>query len=255
MTEALFYKKYCPKYPTGLRKHEILRETIMAAIQDGYWQSGVQLPTELELSKMTPFSLGTIQKSISSLTREGYLFRKRGLGTFVIPLEKRIGGPWIFRFLTEDRSGFIPMTTKVIQKKMISSDEGWAPWLTAGDPTKKLLQIDRLIYVDQFIFYSKYFLDPKQFPIIMKTPLKNLNSTNFAGLIQDTYKIQLSKMDRTIQCITFPSDVNAALNLPKQSKGVLVEIMASGNRALPLFFQQMYLPADGPKLFFGQNGI
>ena len=255
MTEASFYKKYCPKNQEGMRKYEILRATIMAAIQDGYWQIGIQLPTELELSKITPFSLGTVQKAIGSLTREGLLHRKRGLGTFVIPIEKRIGGPWIFRFTTPDGLNFYPMSTKVIKKKIITSDEAWSAWLTKGKASKKILQIDRLIYVEQYVFYSKYFLDPAQFPIMMNTPIKNLDSANFVGLIQDAYKIQLQKVDRTVECTIFPDEINSALNLPKKNIGVLVEIKATGKHDLPIFFQQLYLPINGPKLFFGQNGF
>ena len=255
MTKAFFYDRYCPENTKGLRKYEILRATIMAAIQDGYWQTGIQLPTELELSKITPFSLGTVQKAIGTLTREGFLHRKRGLGTFVIPIERRIGGPWIFRFITPDGLDFYPMSTKVIKKKIVVSKEAWAPWLTEGKPSKKILQMDRLIYVEQYVFYSKYFLDPDKFPIIMNTPVKNLHSANFAGLIQDAYKIPLKKVDRTIECTTFPEEVNTALNLPKKNKGVLVEIKATENQDSPIFFQQLFLPADGPKLFFGQNGF
>jgi GntR family transcriptional regulator len=255
MTEAIFYKKYRPKHLEGLRKHEILRATIMAAIQDGHWETGIQLPTELELSKITPFSLGTVQKAVGSLTREGLLHRKRGLGTFVIPIERRIGGPWIFRFITPDGLGFYPMSTKVIKKKIITSKEQWSPWLTEGKPSKKILQIDRLIYVDQYVFYSQYFLDPAKFPIIMNTPTKNLDSANFIGLIQDAYKVQLKNVDRTIECTTFPAEINSALNLPKKNKGVLGEIKATGNHDSPIFFQQLFLPADGPKLFFAQNGF
>ena len=255
MTEAIFYKKYRPKSSEGLRKHEILRATIMAAIQDGYWETGIQLPTELELSKVTPFSLGTVQKAIGSLTREGLLHRKRGLGTFVIPIERRIGGPWIFRFITPDGLSFYPMSTKVIKRKIIASKEDWSTWLTEGKASKSILQIDRLIYVGQYVFYSRYFIDPIQFPIIMNTPVKNLDNANFVGLIQDAHKIQLNKVDRTVECTSFPTEINLALNLPKKNKGVLVEIKATGNYDSPIFFQQLFLPADGPKLFFGQNGF
>ena len=254
MSEALFYKKYKPQHRVNVRKYEVLRESILAAIQDGYWQCGVKLPTELELSKTTPFSLGTIQKAIGSLTREGFLQRKRGLGTFVIPVEKRIGGPWIFRFLEKDSAEFVPMSTQVVKRKLIQSTEPWANWLTAGKINVQLLQINRIIQAGEYTFYSKYFLDPEQFPIIANTPLKELNSANFAGLIQDHYQIHLERIDRTIQCITLPSTLNQLLDQPKNTKGVLVEIMASGQRSKPIFYQQLFLPPNGPRLFFGKSG-
>ena len=254
MNDTSFYKKYKPQFRVNMRKYEVLRESILAAIQDGYWQCGVKLPTELELSKTTPFSLGTIQKAIGSLTREGFLQRKRGLGTFVIPIEKRIGGPWIFRCLEKDSAELVPMSTRVVNRKIVSSTEPWAQWLTEGNAEKKLLQINRLILADEYTFYSKYFLDSEQFPIIAKTPLKELNSANFAGLIQDHYQIHLERIDRTIQCITLPSSINQILGKAKNTKGVLVEIMASGQRSKPIFYQQLFLPPNGPRLFFGKSG-
>ena len=86
-------------------------------------------------------------------------------------------------------------------------------------------------------------------------PNQNLDSANFIGLIQDAHNVQLKKVDRTIECTTFPNEINLALNLPKKNKGVLVQIKATGTKDSPIFFQQLFLPADGPKLFFGQNGF
>ena len=117
-----------------------------------------------------------------------------------------------------------------------------------------MLQINRVIQAGEYTFYSKYFLDPEQFPIIANTPLKELNSANFAGLIQDHYQIHLERIDRTIQCITLPSTLNQLLDQPKNTKGVLVEIMASGQRSKPIFYQQLFLPPNGPRLFFGKSG-
>mgnify|MGYP001179290840 CR=1 FL=1 len=62
-----FFVKYKPRDLAQAPKHVNLREAMIAAIQDGYWKCGDRLPTELALSQLTPYSLGTVQCAIQGL--------------------------------------------------------------------------------------------------------------------------------------------------------------------------------------------
>ena len=52
-------------------KYQVLRNAIVDAISSGDWTPGMRLPTEAELAKMVPYSLGTVQKAYGELVRTG----------------------------------------------------------------------------------------------------------------------------------------------------------------------------------------
>jgi GntR family transcriptional regulator len=249
-----FYRRYGERASARSTKHEALKEAISAAIADGFWGDGAQLPTETEFTRMTPFSLGTVQRAIGSLVNEGLVQRRRGLGTFVVPREKRIGGPWIWQFLTPDETGFIPMTTRVIRREEIRPEETWARWLTDGLSEQRVLQIDRIIHAGDYGLASRFHADPMRFPVLKEAPIRTLHGENFAGLIQRVYGVSPSVISRSMHCADLPAFACDLLGIAKGSIGMHVELMAKSARGMPIFHNTMYLPPGGPKIFFQDRG-
>ncbi|MCL6626128.1 MAG: GntR family transcriptional regulator, partial [Alicyclobacillus shizuokensis] len=64
-------------------KHLQVSDTIREWIQDGRFQPGDQLPTEIELAEEFRVSRHTIRQAISSLASAGLISRVQGRGTFV----------------------------------------------------------------------------------------------------------------------------------------------------------------------------
>jgi GntR family transcriptional regulator, N-acetylglucosamine utilization regulator len=56
---------------------------LRAALDDGTWETGEQLPPERELAARYGCSLITVRRALTELAREGRLDRERGRGTFV----------------------------------------------------------------------------------------------------------------------------------------------------------------------------
>lgn len=71
----------------ALQKPQTLHETILqdlrARIVEGAWKPGFQLPKETELAAQFGVSRMTMNKVLTQLTREGFLLRRKKLGTFV----------------------------------------------------------------------------------------------------------------------------------------------------------------------------
>src|SRR5579872_5033323 len=78
-----FYRRFRLPAEPGVPKYAQLRRAIIAAIEEGYWQPGAKLPTELELARLTPFSLGTVQRGLRALAEEGIIERRQGHGSFI----------------------------------------------------------------------------------------------------------------------------------------------------------------------------
>jgi len=63
--------------------HDRILTEIRARITGGDWQPGFQLPFETQLAEAHGVSRMTMNKVLAQLTREGFLVRRKKLGTFV----------------------------------------------------------------------------------------------------------------------------------------------------------------------------
>jgi DNA-binding GntR family transcriptional regulator len=249
MTIDNFFQLYQSKAPDNPLKHEYLKAVMIAAIEDGHWRDGDKLPTEQVLAEITPFSLGTIQKAVGSLVSEGYVQRKRGRGTFIIPREKRLGEPWIFQILSADGDRFIPMTSSVSRRVEVESDAAWARWLCGGSEDRRIVRIDRIIVAEDYTFLSSFYIDATRFPHFIDAPFDALRSENFVKLIKEIYQVSPSRIVHTVRTAPLPRYVADALELPQKAYGTHLEIMGSSPGGEPVFYQQLYLPAGGPRIY------
>lgn len=245
-----FYELYKSHIKNHQPKHDALKQVLIAAIEEGHWKDEEQLPTEQVLAKITPFSLGTVQKAIGYLVKEGYVQRKRGLGTFIIPRAKRMGEPWIYRVQSADGSTFVPMTTVVLRRVEVESDAGWAAWLTDGNAGQRIIRIERIIHAGEFSFFSLYNVCPDRFPLFEDIELKALDGENFVKLTAEVYRVSASKITRTVRSAPLPKFATDALGISAKSFGTFLEIMATSSHGVPLFFHQLYVPAGGLKISF-----
>lgn len=63
--------------------HEKVYTWIRDNIDSRRWADGSRIPTEMDLTRELQVSRDTVRKALMRLTREGYLYRKAGYGTFV----------------------------------------------------------------------------------------------------------------------------------------------------------------------------
>ncbi|WP_432798119.1 GntR family transcriptional regulator [Poriferisphaera sp. WC338] len=82
-------KPGCPLY-------EVVKETVVQAIESGHFHSGERMPSTKELSRQLSVSLVTVHRALQDLVNVGYLERTQGRGTFVV--EDRKARSREFRF-------------------------------------------------------------------------------------------------------------------------------------------------------------
>ena len=104
-----------------LPKYRQLSDAILALIEDGDIKPGDHLPTETMLTEKLPFSLGTVQKSMRSLSQLGAIKRTRRRGTIVSERTSEIFDLWQFRFMNEKEERVYPIFSKVLEMRRIES--------------------------------------------------------------------------------------------------------------------------------------
>ncbi|WP_315116426.1 GntR family transcriptional regulator [uncultured Clostridium sp.] len=68
-----------------------LKEEIVKKVKEGTFEVDAQIPTEREFMERYKIGRATVREAITGLVREGYLYRKQGIGTFVARKEPAIG--------------------------------------------------------------------------------------------------------------------------------------------------------------------
>jgi GntR family transcriptional regulator len=243
-----FYGKYRQAHLQGLPKYAELREALRAAISDGFWKAGEQIPPEMDIARQTPFSLGTVQKALKGLEAEGLLQRRQGHGTFVRRRRPEFAHPWHFRFRSRSGNATLPVYPRVLAKRIITSTAAWSKMLNPRNG--RLIRIDRRINVgDKFLVYNKFFVSAEKYGRLLSRSNQELHALDFKAILHREYNVSFSQMSYTMQMVRFPDSIARVLGVSRGVTGLLVEILASSERKGAVYFQQMYIPPNPFKLY------
>lgn len=250
-----FFSKYGKAFIEGLPKYAQLRESLRAAMEDGYWKPGEKLPPETVIAEITPFSLGTVQKALKGLVDEGIVERRHGSGTFVSTDKSQMYDIWHFRFSDGDEKCCLPVYPKLCAKNIISSRASWASLINPD--SDQIIQIDRIIGIgDQISIYSKFFLSAKKFKGFLSKSPEELESINFKTIIRNEYNIPIRFLNHTMQTIKqFPREIAKAIHVPRNTGGMLLKMVAFSVQKKPVYYQEIYIPPNDLRLHISDSAF
>jgi GntR family transcriptional regulator len=250
--DANFFDTYRGPKIRGLPKYAQLRETLLAAIDDGFWVPGGQLPTEVELTRLTPFSLGTIQKALRALADEGVVVRRHGHGTFVTEKRRRMSGPWHCRFLNDDATGILPVYPRIVLRRRLDCGSPWACLLNRNGGG--LVQIDRVFAIDdEFQVYGKFFLNADRFAAILDKTDDYLERTNFKVVLRREFNVTVSHISQTARMMAFPDDICRAIGIAAGTTGLCLEILGHAGHDSPVYYHELFIPPTGRRLYISDD--
>ncbi|MFN0159917.1 MAG: GntR family transcriptional regulator, partial [Burkholderiales bacterium] len=128
--------------PRARTKHEAVAERITAGIAAGRWHAGERLPSEEEFARLHRVSVGTVQKALAELQRQGAIRREHGSGTYV---SGRDLAPADVRFLQfrDARGRSLPLVVRVLKSAPVRAPGPWSHFLGQ----RACVRIDRLFEI------------------------------------------------------------------------------------------------------------
>jgi GntR family transcriptional regulator len=88
-----------------------LKEILKSSIAAGVWKANEMIPSENELASSYDVAVGTVKKALAELTREGFILRRQGRGTFVARPDFGRSFFRFFRFdLNQASDGVVPIS-------------------------------------------------------------------------------------------------------------------------------------------------
>lgn len=242
-----FYEKFWVPIVPGLPKYAHLREILRAAIQNGYWKAGDKLPTEVELTSLTPFSLGTVQRALRALAEEGLVTRMQGNGTFVAEERTAIEAPLHCRFLDDDGTGYLPIYPKVLSRARVDSTGPWSGYL--GQNGDNILCIARRLDINgEFNVYSKFYINAERFSSIEDKPLASLDHVTIKTLLSGEFNLPITHIYQSLVMSTFSREVAKAIGVSAGTKGLMLESVASAGRNNFVYYLESFIPPTARKL-------
>jgi GntR family transcriptional regulator len=138
------------------------RNALLERIDSGEWRSGDRMPAEPDLAIALGVSRATLREALRSLTEDGYVERRPGAGTRVVPravlpasLDNNMGVADIIRAM-----GMVPGTSS-LEFRISEAPDDVARDLALGD-MRRVAVIDRVRTADgKPVVFSRHFYPPQ----------------------------------------------------------------------------------------------
>lgn len=229
-------------------KHAHLATALLAAIDAGHWQPGAKLPTEQELTRHTPYSLGTVQRAMRSLVESGVVVRRQGAGSYVAASDSLIDDPWHLRFYADDGVSFLTVTPKVTFRDRYAGNGYWNEFLKL-DADDEVVQVDRRIDVGgEFTVMSRFFAAADPYAGLLYRPLSELDGANFNKSLRSELGIVIAEVSQDARVAAFPQEVCGVLSLADQSAGLFLQMVGRNADGDAIYYQELYIPATERRL-------
>ena len=141
-------------------KRAKLHRAMLKMIENGFWNPGDRLPTDLELTKKLPVSLATVQAAMQLLAEQEIVVRKKRDGT-VVASEQHLSRDLIFfRFAEPGDDKVVPVEDVELSVEEIGEHGPWAGFL---GPRDRYVKLSRTLTIDNAFLISSdfYFANPR----------------------------------------------------------------------------------------------
>lgn len=220
-------------------KYARLVDAFADCILSGRFKPGQRVPTEMDLARDLPLSVGTVQRALSKLAATGLIVRHRKTGTFIADRRSQVNEVFVYRFKD-------PVTGEVmlpfVRTLSVDIDENDGPWRAALD-TDRFVRVDRLVWFDQQppAFSSVYFTyeHGREY---LDIPIEDLNGSSLHRMLIERFNLPTIRMEHSISCHSLDDYACEQLMLPPKTLGLVWDIKDFSFHDTPLLFQRYQLP-------------
>jgi len=219
-----------------------IKERIKGWIVEGEFTPGAKIPSENELSEMFEVSRLTVRQAVSQLTQEGFLYRKRGEGTFVTDNEGLINS------LSLELSGFMndlfyyqisQIKIKSAEIHRVAVSKRIREKLELDPEEREVIQVKRVRFLrDRLFTYTINYLPPA---IGERLAVKDLYERPLMQILEQDLGIVFTEAVQTIEATFADQEVARHLEMSSGLPILTVERVMYTQRRKPIeLFQSFY---------------
>jgi len=225
---------------------------LKAALDDGEWQAGEQLPAERELARRYGCSLITVRRALDELSRENRLERVRGRGTFVLPtrIERPLTGALTFTQEIQ-RQGLDP-ATRLLASRPVAATEQVAAALQI-EPGSPALYLERLRLASGTpLLLEMVHLPAERFPGLLQADLEH---NSLYEILMTRYDTPVDRAREALEPVHLPAREARLLGLAPRSLALLVEGIAYASDGTPVEYGRTYVRADHTRYYVERSVV
>ena len=220
-----------------------IAETIKRRILTGQYNPGNQLFTGGELEREFQTSEITIRKALEKLKNDGFIQRRRGLGTTVSKID-----PEPLRFELGDsfkklKESIMKLNTKVkvLEITKTKSSE-YIQNILSTPPDQEIWRLKRIrIYKGLPVSYYTYYADSSY---CAKVSLKNAAKEDILNTMEQAMGIKIHTVSKILRSVVADIDISSILKIPFGSSAFFSESTHHSASGRTLFFSQAYFRGD-----------
>ena len=162
---------------SSIPKYFQLQTWLQDRIEQGYYSTNDKIPTESELVSLSGLSRATVRQALRNLESDGFIVRKKRVGSFVRSLKKSSNNIQTVGLLVPDiRSGYAPILARGAEDEAIKNDISLILCNTDDTPRQASYHIERLIKlsVSGVIYIPVAATDKKNIQVIDRLKKANI---------------------------------------------------------------------------------
>ncbi len=225
---------------SAIPKYHQLANILRQQIDNGDFQPHDTIPSERLLEQHYKLSRPTIRQAVDLLSRQGYLYRVHGKGTFVSPPKLQKGMLELTSFSEDMRNRGLEPGQKIIEFGYVKPNSKVRRQLEITDDDKKVLRIKRLRYGDgKPMGLQDSFLSLDSSQAVTREEIEEKGSIYV--ILQEKFGIYPTEADETLEVTLATSEEAEWLNITEGSPLLLNErTLWSQNRKAIEFVRILY---------------
>lgn len=220
-----------------------IAETMKRRILSGHYNPGKQLFTGEELEREFQTSNITIRKAMEKLKNDGFVERRRGLGTRVSkiepePLEFELGRS--FKKLKESIEK-LNTRVKVLEITRTISSE-YLQTILSMSPEQEIWRMQRIrTYKSLPVSFYTYYADPVYCADIS---VEDAGNDDIINSMEQAIGIKIHKVNQNLRSVVADLDISSVLEIPFGAPAFFNESTYCSVSGRILFFSQAYFRGD-----------
>jgi GntR family transcriptional regulator len=207
--------------------YDLIEQNLRELILRGQLNIGEAVPSEWALADLYGVSRLTVRNALDSLTRQGWLIRRHGVGTFVAHPNITEISPSKLSFTDQMRAIGRKPSSRLVSLQVVVADAEVANMLKL-EQDKSAVEIVRVRLADEEpILLETSYLSQKRFPGLEHvTALANSSLYEWLGI---HYQTNVTVMDQTLEPVLLKEDQARYLETLPGTPAVLSKVIAYNN--------------------------
>jgi len=199
------------KSRSSLPAYQRIQGAIRKRIEAGQLRPGDAVTSERDLARLHQVSLMTARHALAYLEREGFVERRRGIGTFVAT--PKIHFNKLMSYTEQMSARSLVAASKVLFAKMVDNEPEIAARLSLP-PTAPIFKLERLRHAAEEPFaLETCYLSSEAFPGLLSS---DLGRGSLFSLLERNYDVRLGYADEEIDATAADPRTSELLGVPRR---------------------------------------